>query len=205
MRVPPAKNIAVLISGRGSNLKSIVAVQPSLGADIKLVLSNKASAGGLTFAESNGIETGVLSHREFGDRQSYDEALVEVLRAHDIDVVVLAGFMRVLGPTFISAFSNRILNIHPSLLPSYPGLDAQGQALDHGAKVSGCTVHLVDEGTDTGPIVDQAVVPVLPGDTRESLAERILVHEHRILPRALGWLVQGRLELQGRNVVVHEV
>jgi phosphoribosylglycinamide formyltransferase-1 len=205
MRLPPAKNIAVLISGRGSNLKSIVAVQPSLGADIKLVLSNKASAGGLIFAESNGIDTVVLSHREFGDRQSYDEALVEVLRAHDIDVVVLAGFMRVLGPTFISAFSNRILNIHPSLLPSYPGLDAQGQALEHGAKVSGCTVHLVDEGTDTGPIVDQAVVPVLPGDTRESLAERILVHEHRILPRALGWLVQGRLELQGRNVVVHEV
>lgn len=204
MRIPPAKTVAVLISGRGSNLRSIIAAQDTLGAKVQLVLSNKENAGGLAFAESQGIATEVLSHREFPDRDTYDSALIEVLKSHGVEVVVLAGFMRVLGPGFISAFANRVLNIHPSLLPSYPGLDAQGQALEHGAKVSGCTVHLVDEGTDTGPIVDQAVVPVLPDDTRESLAARILVHEHRILPRALGWLVQGRLELQGRNVVVHQ-
>lgn len=204
MRLPPGRNIAVLISGRGSNLRSIVASKDSLGAEIRLVLSNKASAGGLAFAEEQGIATEVLSHREFSDRAAYDEALVALLKKYSIDVVVLAGFMRVLGPKFISSFSNRILNIHPSLLPSYPGLDAQGQAIEHGAKVSGCTVHLVDEGTDTGPIIDQAVVPVLAGDTRDTLAARILVHEHRLLPRALQWLVQGRLELQGRNVLIHE-
>jgi len=204
MRLPPGRNIAVLISGRGSNLRSIVASKDTLGAEIRLVLSNKASAGGLAFAEEQGIATEVLSHREFSDRAAYDEALVGLLKKYSIDVVVLAGFMRVLGPQFISSFSNRILNIHPSLLPSYPGLDAQGQAIEHGAKVSGCTVHLVDEGTDTGPIIDQAVVPVLAGDTRDTLAARILVHEHRLLPRALQWLVQGRLELQGRNVLIHE-
>lgn len=204
MRIASARNIAILISGRGSNMRSILEARDTIKGEIKLVLSNKADAAGLDFAQSMGVPTEAVSHRDYKNRKDYDARLVEILRAYDVEVVVLAGFMRVLGATFLNAFPNRVLNIHPSLLPAFPGLDGQGQAFEYRAKVSGCTVHLVDEGTDTGPIIDQAVVPVLAGDTRDSLAARILEQEHRLLPRALSWLVDGRLELQGRNVLVHD-
>jgi len=206
MRVKAGRNIAVFISGRGSNLKALLDACDGghLDANICLVLSNKKSAGGLEHAAAHGIPTVVVSHKGFASREEYEEQLIGVLQEHHVDVVVLAGFMRILTGYFLSAFPNRVLNIHPSILPSFPGVDAQRQALEYGVAVSGCTVHFVDEGTDSGPIIDQAVVPVLLGDERDTLAARILVQEHRILPRALALLVAGRLEIQGREVLVHE-
>lgn len=183
------KRLGILISGRGSNFVAIAdaIAQGRLKAEIAVVISNKADAPGLTRARERGLHSVVLPSRGV-ERAEYDRQLIAELKNHQVDLVCLAGFMRLLGPEVIKAFPQRILNIHPSLLPAFPGLDAQKQALDYGAKVSGCTVHYVDEGLDSGPILMQVEVPVLEGDTVESLSARILEQEHRIYSEAIGSL-----------------
>lgn len=196
--------VGVLASGNGSNLQSLIDAgkEGSIPAVISCVLSNNASAFALERARSHGIPALYLDHRLFSCREAYDEALVDALREHKVELVALAGFMRIISPVLISAFPNAIMNIHPALLPSFPGLHAQRQALEHGVKVAGCTVHFVDAGTDTGPIICQASVPVLEGDTEESLSARILVEEHRCYPKAVKLFAEGRLSIQGRRVIV---
>jgi phosphoribosylglycinamide formyltransferase-1 len=195
--------LAVLISGRGSNLQSIIdaIADRRLDARIALVLSNRADAGGLERARGAGIETLVLSHREYPSREAYDLAVVRELQARSVTLVCLAGFMRLLSPVFIAAFPDAILNIHPSLLPAFPGVDAQRQALEHGVKVSGATVHLVTPELDAGPIIRQAVVPVLDDDTAETLSARILEQEHRIYPEAIRDVIAGGWSIEGRRFV----
>ena len=194
--------LGVLISGRGSNLQALIdaIAAGTLRATIATVISNVATAPGLERARRAGIETLVLSHRG-ATRDAYDRALVDALQQRRVDLVCLAGFMRLLGPTFIAAFPDRILNIHPSLLPAFPGLDAQRQALDYGVKIAGATVHIVNTELDAGPIVLQAAVPVLPDDTVASLAARILEAEHRIYPQAVQLMLDGGWELDGRRLV----
>lgn len=184
--------LGVLISGRGSNLQAILdAIQQGrLDARVGVVISNVAGAPGLERAKKAGVETEVLSHKNFRSREEYDEALLERLRAHEVDLVCLAGFMRLLSPVFVRAFQGRILNVHPSLLPAFPGLHAQRQALEHGVKVTGATVHLVDEELDHGPILLQGAVPVLEDDDEESLSARILEQEHRIYPEAIALMLE---------------
>lgn len=189
--------LGVLISGRGSNLGAILdAIEArSLDARVRVVISNKAGAGGLALAAAAGVPARVIAHGAYADRASFDGAVVAALREAGVTHVVLAGFMRIVTPVLLDAFPHRVINIHPSLLPAFPGVDAQAQALAYGARVTGCTVHLVDAGTDTGPILAQAAVPVLEGDTRDALAARILVHEHALLVRALGWIAAGKVEI----------
>jgi len=196
--------IAVLISGSGTNLQSIIdAIAANrLDAKIEVVLSNRADAFGLVRAKNHGIPTEILDHKSFSSREAYDQAVVDLLRARGVKLVALAGFMRLLSPVFVAAFSNRIMNIHPALLPSFPGLHVQKKALEHGVRFSGCTVHFVNEECDEGPIIIQAVVRVFPDDTEEQLAERILKQEHRIYPRAIQLYAQGRLHVVGRKVLV---
>jgi phosphoribosylglycinamide formyltransferase-1 len=196
--------IGVLISGSGTNLQAIIdAIQAKkLDANIEVVLSNKADAYGLARAQNHGIRTEVLDHKAFASREAYDQAVVDLLRARGVELVVLAGFMRLLSPVFIKAYSNRIINIHPALLPSFPGLHVQKKALDHGVRFAGCTVHFVNEDCDEGPIIIQAVVPVFPDDSEEQLAARILKQEHRIYPRAIQLYAEGRLHVVGRRVLV---
>ncbi len=193
--------IGVLISGRGSNLQAIIAAieQRRLDATIAIVISNRADAAGLERAAAAGIKTAVMPHRRWPDRDAYDTALVETLRAENVSLVCLAGFMRLLGPTFIQAFPNRVLNVHPSLLPAFPGVDAQRQAVEHGVKISGATVHLVTPELDAGPIVLQSAVPVLPADTVASLSARILVEEHKLYPDAIGIVLASGWRLEGRR------
>jgi phosphoribosylglycinamide formyltransferase-1 len=197
------RRLGVLISGRGSNLQALIdAIRGGqLDAAIALVVSNRADAAGLERARSAGLETVVLSHKDWPSRETYDRALADLLREHRVDFVCLAGFMRLLSPPFIAAFPNRILNIHPSLLPAFPGVDAQRQALTHGVTVSGATVHFVTAELDAGPIVLQAAVPVLPNDTVETLSERILEAEHRLYPEALRRVLAGAWTLDGRRFV----
>jgi phosphoribosylglycinamide formyltransferase-1 len=185
-RLDPPK-LGVLISGRGSNLKAIIEAidRKRLDAAIAVVISNRAEAPGLEHARHAGIETLVISHKNFASREDYDRSLIKELQARDVALVCLAGFMRLLSPVMIAAFPNRILNIHPSLLPQFPGLRPQQQALDAGATVSGATVHLVNADLDAGPIVKQRAVPVLPGDTESTLADRILQVEHTLYPEAI--------------------
>jgi phosphoribosylglycinamide formyltransferase-1 len=194
----------VLISGSGTNLQSIIdAIAANrLDAKIEVVLSNRADAFGLVRAKDHGIPSEVLDHKSFPSREAYDQAIVDLLRARGVKLVALAGFMRLLSPVFVAAFSNRIMNIHPALLPSFPGLHVQKKALEHGVRFSGCTVHFVNEECDEGPIIIQAVVRVFPDDTEEQLAERILKQEHRIYPRAIQLYAQGRLHVVGRKVLV---
>jgi phosphoribosylglycinamide formyltransferase-1 len=196
--------IGVLISGGGTNLQAIIdAIEAKkLDAEICVVLSNKADAYGLARAKQHGIATAVLDHKSFASREDYDQAVVDVLRARGVELVILAGFMRLLSPVFIKAYSNRIMNIHPSLLPSFPGLHVQKKALDHGVRFAGCTVHFVNEECDEGPIIIQAVVPVYPDDDEATLAARILKQEHRIYPRAIQLYAEGRLRVTGRKVLV---
>ncbi|HET9550523.1 MAG TPA: phosphoribosylglycinamide formyltransferase [Candidatus Binatia bacterium] len=196
--------IGVLISGSGTNLQSIIdAIEAKkLDAKVEVVLSNKADAYGLARAQNHGIRTEVLDHKAFASREAYDQAVVDRLRARGVELVVLAGFMRLLSPVFVKAYSNRIMNIHPALLPSFPGLHVQKKALDHGVRFAGCTVHFVNEECDEGPIIIQAVVPVFPDDTEEQLAARILKQEHRIYPRAIQLYAEGRLHVVGRRVSV---
>jgi phosphoribosylglycinamide formyltransferase-1 len=197
------RRLGVLISGRGSNLQAILAAIEGgeLDAEVGIVVSNKADAPGLSYPRAAGTATEVLDHRQFRTRDDYDAAMVERLRAHDVGLVCLAGFMRLLGPAFVRAFPDAILNVHPSLLPAFPGLDAQRQAFEHGVKVTGCTVHFVNEELDAGPIVLQTAVAVLPEDTAESLAARILVEEHRLYPPAIGMVLSGRWRIDGRRFV----
>lgn len=199
-----ARSIGVLISGRGSNLQALIDAIAAgrLDATIAVVIANRADAPGLDRAARAGIPALVMDHRAATSRADYDRQLVEALRAHGVSVVVLAGFMRLLGPAFCDAFSGRILNVHPSLLPAFPGVDAQRQALEAGVAVSGATVHLVTPELDAGPIVLQAAVPVHADDTTASLAARILAEEHRILPQAVQWLLEGRCRLDGERVVL---
>jgi phosphoribosylglycinamide formyltransferase 1 len=186
--------LGVLISGRGSNLKSLIdaIAVGRLDASIALVISNKADAPGLEHARRAGIETLVLSHKEFATREAYDRAMVHELNGRGVGLVCLAGFMRLLSPVFVEAFPNRILNIHPSLLPNYAGLHPQQQALDDGATSSGATVHIVNAELDAGPIVLQRTVPVLPGDTADTLAARILEVEHQLYPDAIQMILERR-------------
>ena len=197
------RRLAVLISGRGSNLQSILDAirRGALDATIAIVVSNRADALGLVRAREAGIETAVLTPRDYGSRDAYDRALADLLRAKDVALVCLAGFMRLVGTPLLEAFPNRVLNIHPSLLPSFPGLDAQRQAIDHGVRMSGATVHLVTAELDAGPIIVQAAVPVLAEDSADSLAARILVQEHRIYPEAIGIVLDGGWTLEGRRFV----
>ena len=196
--------IGVLVSGSGTNLQAIIdhIEAKRLDAKIEVVLSNKADAYGLVRAKNHGIATEVLDHKQFPSREAYDQAVVDLLRARGVDLVVLAGFMRLLSPVFVKAYSNRIMNIHPALLPAFPGLHMQKKAVDHGVRFSGCTVHFVNEECDEGPIIIQAVVPVFPDDSEESLAARILKQEHRIYPRAIQLYAEGRLRVEGRRVLV---
>ena len=197
------RNIGVLISGRGSNLQALIDAQKrgELGGEIAVVVSNVKDAPGLERARQAEIPTEFRDHRG-RRREDFDAEIVSILREHGVELVCLAGFMRLLSPVFVRAFPRRILNIHPALLPAFPGLDAQRQALDHGVKVSGATVHLVDEGLDSGAIVAQEAVPVRSDDTAESLAARILEAEHRLYPRAVRLLLEGRCRVDGRRVIV---
>jgi len=197
------KNLGILLSGRGSNFEAIArnVLAGAIPARIALVISNRQDAAGLAKARQLGFETRFIPSAG-KDRETYDRELVAALNEAQVDVVCLAGFMRVLGPYFVRAYPRRVLNIHPALLPAFPGLDAQKQALDHGVKFTGCTVHLVDEGVDTGPIVCQAVVPVLDDDTLESLSARILKEEHRIYSEAIRLVVEDRVRFEGRRVVL---
>jgi len=197
------KKVGVLVSGRGSNLQALIdaARRGELGGEVAVVVSNVEGALGLERARQAGLPAVFCDHRG-KERETFDAEVVETLRAHHVDLVCLAGFMRLLSPVFVRAFPGRILNIHPALLPAFPGLDAQRLAWDHGVKVSGATVHLVDEGLDSGPIVAQEGVRVLSSDTPETLAARILEAEHRLYPRAVRLLLEGRCRIEGRRVIV---
>ncbi len=201
--MPANRRLGVLISGRGSNLQALIDAIGSgrLDATIAVVISNRQDAGGLERARAAGIESMVLSHRDFRSRDDYDRAVARELRARAVGLVCLAGFMRLVGTELIEAFPSRILNIHPSLLPAFPGLDSQKQAIDHGVRVSGVTVHLVTAELDGGPIVVQHAVPVKPGDTAESLAARILDEEHRAYPEAVQMILDGGWRLEGRRFI----
>jgi phosphoribosylglycinamide formyltransferase-1 len=197
------KRIGVLLSGRGSNFEALadsVAAGRIPNAEIALVLSNREGAGGIEKARARGIETCAIPSKGL-EREAYDKLAVAALREKNVDLVCLAGYMRLLSPYFVAAFPNRILNIHPSLLPSFPGLESQRQALEHGAKFSGCTVHFVDENLDAGPIVMQAVVPIEDADTPDTLSERILREEHRIYSEAVRIVLEGRYRIEGRRVI----
>ena len=194
--------LGILISGRGSNMQAIVGAceRGEIPAEVGVVVSNRENAPGLQWARDHGLTTGALSHRSYPDREAHDRAIVNVLRSADVSWVCLAGYMRLLSRTFVEAFQNRILNIHPSLLPAFPGLEAQRQAVEHGVRVSGCTVHLVDAKLDHGPIVVQKCVAVFPDDTEETLADRILEQEHLAYPEALKLLLTSSWRLEGRRI-----
>ncbi len=196
--------LGVLVSGSGSNLQSILDAcsDGKLDATVRVVLSNKPGVFALERAARAGIDAVVLSHRDFSSREAFDGAVVEALRARGVDTVVLAGFMRIVTPVLLDAFRGRVINVHPALLPAFPGVDAQRQALEYGAKIAGCTVHFVDAGMDTGPVIAQSAVAVREDDTVESLRARILSEEHILLPAALQWLAEGRLSVDGRRVRV---
>jgi phosphoribosylglycinamide formyltransferase 1 len=196
------KRIGVLLSGRGSNFEALadsVAAGRIPNAEIAMVISNREGAPGIQCAESRGIRTRVIPSKGL-EREAYDRQVVAVLNEHKVDLICLAGYMRLLSPYFVAAFPNRILNIHPSLLPSFPGLESQRQALEYGVKLAGCTVHFVDENLDAGPIVLQAVVPVEDKDTEESLSSRILKEEHRIYSEAVRIVLDGKFKIEGRRV-----
>jgi phosphoribosylglycinamide formyltransferase-1 len=195
----------VLASGSGTNLQALIDAWKGgtlAPAELVVVGVNIAGCGALDRAQNAGIETFVLSHKSFATREDFDRALVAELRSRDVELVVLAGFMRVLTGTFLDAFPLRVINIHPALLPAFPGVHAQKQALDCGVKLAGCTVHFVDKGTDTGPIIAQAAVPVLPGDDEDSLGKRILGEEHRLLPAVVRAVASGQVRVEGRQVRV---
>jgi phosphoribosylglycinamide formyltransferase-1 len=198
------KRIAVLLSGRGSNFEALadsVAAGRIPNAEIALVLSNREGAQGIEKARARGLETRVIPSKGL-EREAYDKLVVAALKEKNVDLVCLAGYMRLLSAYFVAAFPGRILNIHPSLLPAFPGLESQRQALEHGAKFSGCTVHFVDENLDAGPIILQAVVPIKDGDTEATLSERVLREEHRIYSEAVRIVLEGRYRIEGRRVLI---
>jgi phosphoribosylglycinamide formyltransferase 1 len=194
--------LGVLVSGSGTNLQAIIdrIISGEIRAEIACVISNKADAFALTRAARHGIPVVVHENSRFPDRRSYDAATVDILRSYSVDLVILAGFMRILTDIMVNAFPNAIMNIHPALLPAFPGLHAQQQALDYGVLFSGCTVHFVDCGTDTGPIILQSVVPVEPDDTEETLSSRIQQSEHQTFAKAIKLFVEGKIQIEGRKV-----
>ena len=198
MSMPHRPRIAVLISGRGSNLSALL--RNDCGGDVVVVGSNKAEAKGLDIARDAGIATFAVSHTDFANREAFDAALVTALNEHRPDLVVLAGFMRILTPVFTNAFAGRLINIHPSLLPSFPGVDTHARALAEGVKLHGCTVHFVTPELDRGPIIAQAAVQVDDDDTPDTLAAKVLTQEHQILPYAVRLLCEGRLQIDGLRV-----
>jgi len=199
-------NIGVLVSGSGTNLQAIIeAIEAGkIEGKICIVISDNPDAYAIKRAKKYNIKTQYINYKEFSNREEYDKKIISVLKEKDCDLVVLAGYMKILTPCFINVYKNKIMNIHPALLPSFPGLHVQKKAIDHGVKVSGCTVHFVDEGLDSGPIIIQQVVEVKDDDTEESLAERILREEHRIYPRAIQLFSEGKLIIKGRRVFIKE-
>lgn len=202
MRSLQSTKLAVLVSGNGSNLQAIIdhVEEGKINASIACVVSNSPDAFALTRAGKHGIPAFVLESGHFANRREFDRELVEILNSHGVELVILAGFMRILTAVMIDAFPQRIINIHPALLPAFPGLNAQQQALEYGVRFSGCTVHFVDHGTDTGPIILQAIVPVMQSDTVELLSQRIMREEHKLLPQAIKLLVENKISLHGRRV-----
>ena len=194
------KRIVILISGRGSNMRAVL--DANLNAVIAAVISNNPAAKGLEIARGAGVDTRVVNHRDFSDRASFDGALADTIAAYRPDLIVLAGFMRILTEQFIRRFSGRIMNIHPSLLPAFPGLDTHQRAIDEGVKLHGCTVHFVTPTLDHGPIVIQSAVPVLPDDDEERLAARVLEQEHTVYPQAIRWFLDDQLAIEGNRVTV---
>lgn len=196
--------IAVLVSGRGTNLQAIIeAIKGGrIDGDIKLVISDNPEAYALKRAKNNQITTKIIHYKKFTNKTEYEKKIIKHLRSYNIDLVVLAGYMRLLSEGFIKAYRHRIINIHPALLPAFPGLHAQKQALDYGVKISGCTVHFVDEGMDTGPIILQKAVKVKQSDTEETLSKRILRYEHQILPEAIQLFAQKKIQIQGKKVII---
>lgn len=199
-----AKRVVVLISGRGSNMRALVEAARATGypAGIVAVIANEPDAAGLDYARTAGLPTATVAHRDFADRPSFDSGLDAAIRRHDPDLVCLAGFMRLLTPGFIAGWHDRLLNIHPSLLPAFRGLHTHRRALEAGVKIAGCTVHFVRPEVDTGPIIAQAAVPVLPGDTEDSLAARVLEQEHILYPMVLRLVAEGRVTIDGDRAVV---
>lgn len=197
-------NLGILVSGSGTNLQAIIDTIEAkrLDAKIKIVISNNPDAFAIERAKKYHIPTFIIQDSHFPSREESDKHLVEILKSHSVDIVILAGFMRLLTPAFIRAFPMKILNIHPALLPAFPGLHVQKKAVECGVKFSGCTVHIVDEGVDTGPIVIQAVVPVYDDDTEKTLTERILKEEHRIYPQAIQFFSENRVEIKGSKVII---
>jgi len=197
--------IGILASGGGSNLQSIIdrCQDGSVDAEIAVVICNNPGAGALDRAEQAGIAHLCIDHRQFADRQDFDQSVVTALKDANVELVILAGFMRIISGVFLKAFPQRIINIHPALLPAFPGLHVQKKALEYGARFSGCTVHFVDDGVDTGQIIIQAVVPILDNDTEESLSARILEQEHKIYPQAIQLIAEDRLRITGRRVLVN--
>jgi phosphoribosylglycinamide formyltransferase-1 len=199
------KRIGVLISGGGSNLQAILDAERAgrlPGVTVAVVVSNRADAGGVARAKMVGVPAVVVDHKAFPDRASFEAELARVLESHRVDLVALAGFMRVLTASFLARFPQRVINIHPALLPAFPGTHGQQQAFDYGVRFSGCTTHFVDDGCDTGPVILQSVVPVLPDDTADTLAARILAEEHRIYPETIRLWAGGLLSIEGRRVVI---
>lgn len=194
------KRVVILISGRGSNMQALV--QTSLPATVSAVISNDPHAAGLAFASERGLHAAVVDHRDYTERDAFDRALAAQIDLHAPDLVVLAGFMRILGNWFVLRYAGRIINIHPSLLPAFTGINTHRRALAEGVKLHGCTVHFVTAELDHGPIIAQAAVPVLPADDEASLAARVLAQEHRILPQAVRWFLEGRLTTDGNRVQV---
>ena len=190
----------VMISGRGSNLQALL--NADLPVEFSAVISNRADARGLDIARAHGAEAVIVPHRDYATREAFEAALADVIDRHDASLVILAGFMRVLTPSFVDRYAARMINIHPSLLPSFPGLDTHRRAIDAGVKIHGCTVHFVTSELDHGPIIAQAAVPVLYDDTEETLAARVLVEEHRIFPLAVRWFAERRLRIEGNRVCV---
>ena len=199
-------SLGVLVSGSGSNLQSIIdsIERCILNASIEIIISNNPDAFALERAKKHRLESIVIDHAEFTTREDFDRRMIDILTSHSVDLVIMAGFMRILSPLFLKAFPMRIINIHPALLPSFQGLHAQKKAFDYGVKFSGCTVHFADEGVDTGPIIIQSVVPVYDDDTEESLQKRILKEEHRIYPQAIQLIAEGKVEIAGRKVKIKE-
>ena len=197
--------IGVLVSGGGSNLQSIIdhAEAGTLDAEIRIVISNNPDALALERCRKHRICSVVVDHRQFDTRESYDRRTISILESSGVELVVMAGFMRILSPEFFRAFPRRIMNIHPALLPAFPGIHVQHKAVEYGVKFAGCTVHFADEGVDTGPIIIQSVVPVFEDDTADTLSARILKEEHRIYPQAIQYYAEGRIEIQGRKVLIH--
>lgn len=196
------KRIVILISGRGSNMRAIAQACALEGwnARVAAVVSNRPEAEGLDFARERGIPTAVVDHREFSGREAFDGALAAAIDAHEPDLLLLGGFMRVLTPGFVGRYEGRMINVHPSLLPAFPGLYTHRRAIEEGCKVTGCTVHFVTQELDHGPIIAQATVPILPGDTEETLAARVLAREHLLYPRAVRWVVEDLLRVEGQAV-----